>query len=143
MKVEIQVSERWIEGFTKAAEEMGLDEAQIPALLKAANLKMARDADPAKFDEGEASVMGEKRALFWLPMMAGLGLGATGLQGARQMGNSMGQSLYNTKMLGDLARFNAQKAQLAAHRNLLTSAVGPGPGAGYGMGGFGPYGYPF
>lgn len=146
MKVEIQVSERWIEGFTKAAAEMGLDEAQIPALLKAANLKMARDADPVKFDEGVESVMGEKSAAFWPALILGGGLtsaGALGMHGLKKMFGAVGQTRHTERMLRDVASYNAERARLAAQHNLLGSAVGQPKGYGYGMGGFGPYGHPF
>lgn len=144
MKAEIQVSERWVEGFAKEAMAMGLTEAQVPALLKAANLKAARDANPQKFDEGVESVMGEKSALFWVPAMAAAGLGAMAYHGGRAATQGMGDAMYTGKMVRDVGRFNAQKARMLAQRNLLQSTVGPQPGQyGYGQYGYGGYGYPF
>lgn len=143
MNMELRVSEHWLNGFSKAAEAMGLAPEQVPVLFKIAQQLEARAADPETFDKGAESVM-EMEKVAINPLLL-LGLGGAAAIGGSKLWDSFGRSMENREFAKRMRQARELYSRNKTHQLSLGSLPGMGgeQQGGYGMGGYGRQGYPY
>ena len=142
----VTVSEYWLEGFAKAAEQAGISPERVPELLKIASRRQLQKISPDAFQAGFDEVAKQAGAG---SVIGGILLGALGLKGIQAGVHAGSEALSDMTLANrlnrerqDWAKGESQKAQIQSvpgHAPMPRMTM-PGMPMGSGMGlGYGTY----